>query len=213
MLMQWLTPDVYQEFVRCRAGKQAFAAASVPGVQSSLFDWSVLDRVLAADPPSDLIVVRRSELLELPAPATEQDVRSLFARGAGVVVRRAQRHDAGLAALARGFAREFQTDVHIQLFVTPPNTHGFGWHYDFDDVVILQTLGQKQYYFRANTVSALSSGVVEPDFTLVSRETSPLMQCVLHAGDLLYLPRGMWHVARARSVDALSISLGLIHLD
>ena len=37
----------------------------------------------------------------------------------------------------------------VQVFATPAGTHGFGWHYDLEDVFIAQTAGMKDYYFRA----------------------------------------------------------------
>jgi 50S ribosomal protein L16 3-hydroxylase len=208
MLRRWLSPEVHRAFLDSREHAHAFATASVSAIEPRLLDWSVLDAVLRAEPVADVLVVQRGELLAEPAPRGATAVRALFARGAGVVVRHAQRHHATLRAVADLFEQEFAALAHIQLFVTPAESHGFGWHYDQDDVVILQTQGRKDYYFRANTRSpSLAPGSV-PDLTAIAGETSPVLGCTLHAGDALYLPRGMWHVARARA-DSLSISLGL----
>jgi ribosomal protein L16 Arg81 hydroxylase len=38
-------------------------------------------------------------------------------------------------------------EVHVQLFVAPAGTHSFGWHYDDEDVYIVQTEGSKDYFF------------------------------------------------------------------
>ncbi|MDB4986429.1 MAG: Cupin 4 [Myxococcaceae bacterium] len=208
MLSRWLGAVARVAFLSSRSTGQAFAAPSLAAVGPSLFDWPILDAVLRAEPAPDVLVVCRNELLELPQPRTADDVRKLFARGAGVVVRHAQARHAALLRLAGEFEQEFAARAHIQLFVTPGDSYGFGWHYDLDDVVILQTVGQKKYYFRANTQHPrLEPGSV-PDFTTIARETSPVLGCVLQAGDALYLPRGMWHVARATE-DSLSVSLGL----
>lgn len=94
----------------------------------------------------------------------------------------------------------------MQLFVTPPGGISFGWHYDAEDVVILQTGGSKDYNLRANTLDQYARS--EPDFSKIREETSPLALCTLVEGDMLYLPRGHWHVARARTC-ALSISIGV----
>jgi 50S ribosomal protein L16 3-hydroxylase len=207
MLKRWLSAESHQDFLHSRREARAFASPSIAAIEPALFDWSVLDRVLAR--ASDVIVTRAGAMLELAAPRSAAAVRELFLAKAGVVIRHAQRHHDGLRALSDAYAREFDSEVHIQLFVTPGETHGFGWHYDPDDVVILQTAGRKNYYFRANTQVPAARLGAPPDFSLVRQETSPLLGCTLHRGDALYLPRGMWHMARARE-DSLSISLGLV---
>jgi ribosomal protein L16 Arg81 hydroxylase len=75
-----------------------------------------------------------------------------MARGIGVVIRRAERNHPDLAALAAAFVRNLPGEVHLQLFVTPAGTNNFGWHYDVEDVFIVQTAGAKDCYFRENTV-------------------------------------------------------------
>jgi ribosomal protein L16 Arg81 hydroxylase len=204
VLTRWLSEGDYRNFAAHRAGRMPFAQVGVLPAGMQPFGWETLDRVLA-DRTADVLVVRKAELLADTPPRNAQEVRALFARGAGVVVRRAERHEQGLGALAASFARELDGSAHIQLFVTPGKTHGFGWHYDEEDVCILQTEGTKTYYFRNNTQEVVPGRV---DFTRIRTETSPLMTCTLAARDMLYLPRYMWHAAKADE-DSLSISLGV----
>lgn len=168
----------------------------------------MLDRVLSSLPAPDALVVRESQLLEEAPPTSAEGVRALFQRRAGVVVRRAERHDRTLAQLARDLAAELEGEAHVQLFVTPAGTRGFGWHYDQEDVCILQTTGSKTYYLRANTVVDPRLDGAQPDFSRIRLERSPLLTCTLVARDLLYLPRRMWHAARAGD-DSFSISVGV----
>jgi ribosomal protein L16 Arg81 hydroxylase len=138
-------------------------------------------------------------------------VRALLQQGLGVVVRKAERHDEALNEVARRFARDLPGRVHVQLYVTPASTHTFGWHFDQEDVFIVQTAGSKDYYFRANTVTAPGPAGREPDFGAVRRETSPLLSARLIPGDWLYIPSRWWHLVH--SIDeALSISIGLTPL-
>jgi 50S ribosomal protein L16 3-hydroxylase len=196
----------HSEFLLARQQGQPFAR---PGIRAAceLFDWPKLEEVLQSRPAPDVIVVRRGQLLDEPAPRSEQDVRQLFQQGAGVVVRHAHRNARSLRVLTEAVAAELAATVHVQLFVTPAGTHGFGWHYDPDDVTIVQTVGEKDFYFRANTQHPQLEVGARPDFRVIERETSPLLSCRLLAGDALYLPRGTWHVAYARQ-DALSLSIG-----
>ena len=122
-------------------------------------------------------------------------------------MRRAEQIDPELNELTVAFSKALAGDAHVQLFVTARRTHGFAWHYDDEDVFIVQTAGIKDYYFRENTM--LTVGPTPPfDFSTVSRERSPLQTARLIPGDWLYIPRLWWHMARSVE-DALSISVGV----
>jgi ribosomal protein L16 Arg81 hydroxylase len=146
--------------------------------------------------------------LAVPPPRRLAELQRLLTTGLGLVIRRAERFDGGLAELASGLACDLAGEVHAQLFVTAARTNGFGWHYDTEHVFIVQTAGAKTFYFRRNTLEPFADRTRQPDFTRVREETTPRMSCRLEPGDWLYLPRGWWHVAVA-DTDSLSISLGV----
>lgn len=208
-LAAWLAPTTLGEFARGHLGRRPFARPDAAASTAGAFPWDALGRVLGSPDEPDVLVVRKGSALDLPPPRTLDDARALMTRGAGLVVRRAERQDAALAALADDLARDLPGETHVQLFVTPAGTHGFGWHYDFEEVFIVQTAGVKDYYFRANTVDRATPVGAQPDFGAVRRETSPLGTVRLVAGDWLYLPARWWHVAKCVE-DSLSISLGVL---
>lgn len=208
MLRDWMRAPEHDAFEHARRARTAYATAGLDAITAAMFDEARLHAVLSSRHEPDLLVVANNQLLSERAPKTSSQARELLGRGIGLVIRKAQRHDPQLSALAARFALEFDAAPHIQLFVTPARSQGFGWHYDADDVIILQTVGSKQYYLRQNTVVALAAAALPMDFTEVLRESSPTMACTLQAGDALYLPRGMWHAARAID-ESFSISLGL----
>jgi 50S ribosomal protein L16 3-hydroxylase len=203
VLTEWLDPASRTQFLAHRQARRAFARPSI--VRGVEFGWEVLGRVLAS-PLRDVLVTRDGSMLNLPDPDLAGVQRGL-ARGLGLVARRAERCEASLCDLARAFERQFARSAHVQLFVTPRGTRGFAWHYDLEDVVILQTAGRKSYSLRENSQSPLPD---QPDFASFRAEVSPLALCTLCAGDALYIPRGMWHMGRAEE-DAFSISVGLEH--
>jgi 50S ribosomal protein L16 3-hydroxylase len=209
MLAEWLAGTSVETFVRQHLQRRPFAAAGTAGSALPLFDWDALDRVLASDPRPDALVVAKGRTQDVAVPKDVEGTRALFRDGLGVVVRKAERNDAGLAALASAFADELGGTATIQLFVTPARTHGFGWHYDFEDVFIAQTLGAKSYYFRPNTVDSDAPLGSQPDFSKYERETSPMHNARLIAGDWLYVPARWWHVALCEE-DSLSISVGVL---
>jgi 50S ribosomal protein L16 3-hydroxylase len=209
MLADWLVPLDLSTFLQTHLQRQPYARPGTAAGAVSLFDWSALERVLASDRPLDLLTVARGQLVDVPPPRSLDDVRALMRRGVSVVVRASERHDAGLAKLAEAFSAALPGEVHVQLYVTPGGTNSYGWHYDFEDVFIVQTLGSKDYLFRDNTL-ARHTVLGDPlDFSLVRSETSPLFTAQLVAGDWLYIPARWWHLVTCRE-DSLSISIGVM---
>jgi 50S ribosomal protein L16 3-hydroxylase len=133
----------------------------------------------------------------------------MFRDGYSVVLRRCEAHDEGLRFIASAFEQELEGDVSIQVYATPGNFHSFGWHYDVEDVFIAQTAGTKEYFLRENTVNPEPHIAAMPRDMHYERERTPTVGATLIPGDWLYVPRGWWHVAKARE-DALSISIGVL---
>ena len=181
------------------------AAIARPGtVDPALLDHARLARILVADPGPDVLVVARGENLPFPPPRELIELRAYFRMGIGLAMRRTERCLPEIREIADSFA-ELGTS-HVQMFVTPGGTHGFGWHYDDEDVFIAQTAGVKDYYFRPNTVSDVPA--CAEAFARFHAETSPLYSATLRAGDFLYIPARWWHMAQCKE-DALSISVGV----
>lgn len=203
MLREWLAPTPVAEFARTHLQRRPCAAAGTTAGAVAIGDWDLLGRVLAAGP--DVLVVTRGSLLAVEPPRSLAELGVLMAAGIGLCVRHAERCDPALAALAAAFAADLPGEVQVQLFVTPGGTHGFSWHFDSEDVFIAQTIGVKDYYFRANTVAPEGPA---GDFDRFTREVTPLATARLVPGDFLYIPARWWHMARCLR-DALSISLGV----
>lgn len=209
MLDRWLSPKTVDWFLASHFQVSPYACPGSAGDGRALLDWTTVERVLASQRPLDLLTVARGRLVDVPRPRTLSDVRRLMQAGISVVVRSSEQHDAGMLAVAEGFAKLLPGEVHVQLYITPADTNSYGWHYDFEDVFIAQTAGVKDYYFRANTVARDTVLGDWLDFARVREETSPLLASQLVAGDWLYLPSRWWHLVKCR-VHALSISVGVM---
>jgi len=209
MLAEWLRPNDARWFAANHLGKAPCARPSAATDAVPLFGWDTIDRVLGSHRALDVLTVAAGELIAGVRPGSREDVARLMAAGVSVVVRAAELHDSGLARLADRFEQVLPGEVHVQLYVTPAGTNSYGWHYDFEDVFIVQTAGAKDYYFRANTVARDAVLGDELDFTSVKRESSPLYSARLVAGDWLYLPARWWHLVKCVE-DSLSISVGVM---
>jgi 50S ribosomal protein L16 3-hydroxylase len=207
-LLQTLLGDVSLAEFRTRyLGRAPLAAPDRARPFAGLCDWPALDGMLASD-PDDVLVVAGGQLLNTPAPRSIAELRAYFAVGTGIAVRQAERWCSNVASIADSLASDVPGDQRVIVFATAENSHGFGWHYDAEDVFIVQTCGDKTYYLRRNSIDPRPLRGAQPDFGTFRLETTPIMECRLLAGDWLYVPRGYWHMARAHA-DSLSVSVGV----
>src|SRR5262249_27039897 len=133
----------------------------------------------------------------------------LLAEGCTLGIRHAEKHDPGLARLAEGFRRDFASPVDVHLYCTPAGRPGFGWHYDAEDVFLLQTQGTKEWFLRKNTVNPWPLAEPPPADMRYRLELMPLLRVTLAAGDWVYIPCGYWHRTEAGSEESISLSVGV----
>jgi hypothetical protein len=120
----------------------------------------------------------------------------------------AEQVDAGLARLVRSFTQDIPGEVHVQLFVTPAETHGLDGTMMTKMFSSSRLRAQRITFFRDNTVERHRPLGAAPDFTQFGHETSAIGTARLIAGDWLYIPARWWHVAKCVE-DSLSISVGI----
>ncbi len=170
--------------------------------------WEIMDAILSS-PEADVMVVKSGERWPESRTPKLDEAQKLFQEGYTLLVRHAERQDEELSRIAQGFAEDFRAAVDVHLYWTPGESFGFGWHYDVEDVFILQLEGTKQYSLRKNTVNPWPVLENMPADLRYEREIMPLLQCELAAGDWLYIPHGYWHKADAKS-DSLSLAVGVM---
>jgi 50S ribosomal protein L16 3-hydroxylase len=170
-------------------------------------NWDVIAEILA-QPSVDLIAAHRGR--QRPDVVDSVTVaRRLLVEGCTLAIRRAHRNSAVLNRLAQEFEQAFGGDTDIHLVVTPACEPGFGWHYDAEEVFILQTAGSKTWKLRKNTVNPWPLIEAIPRDQRYERELSPVMTCRLEAGDWLYIPSGYWHATEAGEEESISLSIGV----
>jgi ribosomal protein L16 Arg81 hydroxylase len=182
---------------------------SMPQTASSLCSWGTWEVIgeILRDPAADVLVARGGVQYAGGRPTNQETAEALSRDGYTVLVRHAERHHAGLAELARSLCNDFLAPVDIHIYATPPGQHGFGWHFDAEDVFIFQTSGAKRYSLRKNTVHPWPLVEAIPEDMGYSREIMPLLRVSLSAGDWLYIPCGYWHKAEAAAEGETAISL------
>lgn len=108
-------------------------------------------------------------------------------------------------ALETAFGARVQTNVYL----TPPEAHGFGVHYDNHDVFVIQISGAKQWEIYGDRDGLPFRG---EGFRKGVDDTGELKETfVLEAGQCLYVPRGTSHRAPNHGTEpSLHITVGIL---
>lgn len=174
-----------------------------------LLNWETVEEVMKAK-KSVLRIVQDGRVIKDYVELTYDEAREHHKKGHTLLLRFAEKSSTKLLALAEDFKNSFHTDVDIQLYCTPEGHNAFGWHYDVEEVFIIQTKGSKSYTIRPNTVHPNPLVKSIPKDLGYEQEKTPIeINVTLEEGDWLYIPSGWWHIARTQK-ESMHISIGLM---
>ncbi|MEY4544799.1 MAG: hypothetical protein RL685_994 [Pseudomonadota bacterium] len=114
-----------------------------------------------------------------------------------------------LTPLLLSFFEFFSSHCWVNAYYSPARgVRGLSYHADGTDVFVFQVEGEKHWAFDAAPI--LSSAERNPYLKRVrAGELEPEQQCVLRAGDLLYLPAGTCHAALATTSPSLHLTFAV----
>jgi hypothetical protein len=112
-----------------------------------------------------------------------------------------------LEDLAAALELFFHEHVQINAYAGWHTSQGFDLHWDDHDVFILQVTGRKRWSVYGMTRASPFIGDHEP--TPKPAREHPLWEATLEDGDLLYIPRGWWHVAVPLNEPTLHLTVGI----
>ncbi|MGW2208769.1 cupin domain-containing protein [Streptomyces sp. NPDC001781] len=136
----------------------------------------------------------------------------LFADGATLVLQALHRTWAPVGGLCAALGAELGHPVQANAYITPPQNQGFDDHYDVHDVFVVQIQGSKRWLvhepvhrdpLRDQPWTDRRAAVAE------AAEGPARIDTVLQPGDVLYLPRGWLHAARAKGEVSVHLTLGV----
>jgi hypothetical protein len=127
-------------------------------------------------------------------------------RGATLVLDAVDELSAPTEALAAALEHTFRENVQINCYAGWQSSPGFDLHFDRHDVFILQVAGRKRWSVYGQT----RPHPVADDIEEAARPAGdPVWEGTLEDGDLLYMPRGWWHVAVPLNEPTLHLTVGI----
>ena len=113
--------------------------------------------------------------------------------GAALLLLGLEKWFASLQEPTETLARALEADISVNAYIGGPRSRGFREHVDHHDVLVVQVEGQKTWRLWEPTLP-------EPIELPRHQEGRPrrlLCELTLGRGDVLFIPRGVWHVAEA----------------
>ena len=175
-----------------------------------VFPHDCVHSVTAPNPPKDL----EGEGAEVAMTA--------FGNGETLILRKADLNYPLIGSLASELAEELDTEVHANLYLTPPQSQGFRLHFDRHDVVVLQLIGNKVWEIcdrvtpvplNESLLSGLQKMLLESALDHKSEpdvSSNRKIRVNLDVNDWMYLPRGIAHSARSQNSVSLHCTFALI---
>jgi ribosomal protein L16 Arg81 hydroxylase len=200
-----VAPHEANEFLDNYWGKRAVHIEGANDKFSRLFDWDEVNNCLNHSRKSYDGMRLLFEKKEL-APGEFFKLDYWLRKGATLVINQANDIDPIVAKFNTALARDLNTRVNTNCYVSCPTKQGFDTHFDQHDTIIIQTAGVKSWSVFEPTVNyplhaqGSSHGTPLP-------ESDPYLECELTPGDVLYIPRGHWHFAVAVS-PSIHLTMG-----
>jgi hypothetical protein len=108
--------------------------------------------------------------------------------------------------LTESLERTLREHVQVNAYGSWGTTHGFDVHWDDHDVFVLQVDGRKRWGVYGMSRPWPLYRDAEPT---TEPPPSPIDELTMEPGDVLYLPRGWWHVASAIGEPSLHLTFGV----
>lgn len=202
-----------ERFLRDHWGKSFVRIPGQPGRFANDFSWAELNEILGTHDfvLSRAKLVRGGKTVD-PAQYTTQGrgLRSLKAgsmvnhlsAGATLIVDEIDEFSPGVRKITESCQREFRTWTCVNLYASWRKQNGFDLHWDTQETFMVQVSGRKHWKVYAPTKAF---PLPADQDKLPKPSEPPVWEGILEDGDVLYVPRGWWHIAA--SVDEPSLHL------
>ncbi|HKR22272.1 MAG TPA: cupin domain-containing protein [Pyrinomonadaceae bacterium] len=217
-----LSPLTVDEFLTNYWGQTFKHVPGVPDKFRHLFPWQTLNEALEQHrldfprvrltrdgerlQPASYITYTHPGQKRIVVPRLRYEkLTQELNRGATLVLDAVDELYEPLRALAEALEVVFHERIQINSYASWKTSRGFDLHWDDHDVFILQVTGRKQWMVHGMTRPYPLAG----DPKEQKPTEPPLWDHILEAGDLLYIPRGFWHVAYPLNEPTLHLTVGV----
>jgi ribosomal protein L16 Arg81 hydroxylase len=196
--------------------KSFLVSKGTAGRFSGLFGWDELNAILEQHrlhPPRFKLLqegrtieaFRYSTLSAAGIPRLNSGkLAACLSAGATIVLDGMEELAPRVRQLASSFRDALHANTHVNLYAGWHSQKGLDLHFDTQDIMVLQVSGRKRWQvYRPTRPSPLPDDEEAPP----KPTDPPVWDGMLEDGDMLYMPRGWWHVAFPVNEPSLHLTL------
>jgi cupin superfamily protein len=212
-----LAPVAVDEFLARYWQRQFLFSRGAPDRFAGLISWPDINRILEHHwretfrfrltcQGRDLDPASYADLDRVPPYIRARDLTDHLRRGATLAFNAIDEVHEPLARLARAFEAIVCGGIQINMYAAWRSVHGLDLHRDDQEIVILHVDGRKRWLLYGASVDGVDRGGLD-------RGSEPPRGAefdeILRSGDLLYIPRGCYHVAVPVNEPALHLTISI----
>ena len=178
-----------------------------------LFSWSAINAALSQNLLDDKRLRIARDGRDIPPalyrrdterkPVDFEKVVALLKQSCSMVINRVQDLSPPVRRLTRQMEARLKWPVNSNSYLSFGQGGAFAMHYDTHDVIVMQVYGRKRWFLYADPDPA---PLAEYKVRNIKPPPRPVVaEIILEAGDMIFVPRGMYH--RAEVVDTTSVHL------
>ncbi len=188
----------------------------------NLLPWSAINRILTEHrldhprlrlakegqniPAASFLDYHQSRRGSQIARLRSVDLTNLLREGATLIIDAIDEAHTPLRILAENLEKTFHEYVQVNAYAGWGKTIGFDLHWDDHDVFVLQMEGRKAWKIYGQS---RRSPLFRDKAETFKPPQNVIWEGILEQGDLLYIPRGWWHVATAIGEPTLHLTFGI----
>jgi ribosomal protein L16 Arg81 hydroxylase len=212
-----VSPLSLESFLSEFWGKSFVRVVGDKGKFTSLLSWEDLNVILKQHrlPPSQLKLFRDGKQIESNLYVTAKgrlrlnpaSLINCLSEGATLILDNIDELAPAVGQLAEAFEDVLRSRTLVNLYASWCAHKGFNLHWDDQDTMILQVSGRKHWKIYSPTrLHPLKLDVeVSP-----TPNGEPAWEGILADGDLIYVPRGWWHVAYPLDEPSLHLTVTMV---
>lgn len=133
------------------------------------------------------------------------------AKGDTLVINKLQKFDSKSEDVCDAFSELFRSKTNVNLYYSYKNTIGINVHFDYQDTLVIQTHGTKKWKL-FNGDKGKTSLPVGKNHKPNTEDKDGFLEVTTRVGDILFIPKGVWHYASTINDSSIHLSLSLTPL-
>ncbi|UYL07860.1 cupin domain-containing protein [Bdellovibrio sp. SKB1291214] len=208
LLNKMIAPMTLNEFNCDYLLQKPYSAASCAQDIRNVFNWSVAMEIVNSQYDKTFLA-KNGKVITEHNPLCADSVCKGLTQGATLIIPHAELAHPTFKKLAGHFLHHYPRPYDVELYLTPEGNEGLDWHYDYEDVFVMQSSGVKEFTLRKNSFWPMAADRrISQKEVWIKEHFLNETKCTLHPGDWLYIPAGYWHKAKALT-QSYHISVGL----